>query len=256
MLIQAADFQHLHSALDCELQMGGADQWGNITAGLELIRRSTEPRPDGAPQAYAIAYPLLLAPSGAKFGKSESGDSVWLHADGTSPYAFYQHWLNTDDRDVSTYLRWFTTFEPGRILELEAAMASAPERREAQRTLASDITARVHGEEAAEQARAASEAAFSGAPIEDPAVLATLHRAADGFSFSAADTADGPVGFLVATGAFASKGEARRAIAGGGVTINDRRLSSADAELPPATAGEWYVVRLGKRRVRVGRRTG
>jgi tyrosyl-tRNA synthetase len=253
MLIQAFDYQHLYRELDCELQMGGADQLGNITAGLELIRRTSEPRPDGTPHAYALAYPLLLNPSGAKFGKSESGDSVWLHADGTSPYAFYQHWLNTDDRDVSTYLRWFTTFEPGRILELDEAVASAPGRREAQRALAWDITARVHGEDAAAEARGASEAAFSGGPIADPAVLATLHRAADGFTFTASDTADGPVGFLVATGTFASKGEARRAVAGGGVTVNDRRLADGDTELPPPIAGEWYVIRLGKRRVRVGR---
>jgi tyrosyl-tRNA synthetase len=256
MLIQSADFQHLYRELGCELQMGGADQWGNITAGLELIRRTSEPRPDGAPHAYAMAYPLLLSPSGAKFGKSESGESVWLHPDGTSPYAFYQHWLNTDDRDVSTYLRWFTTLDPGMIMELHAAVAAAPGRREAQRTLAWDITSRVHGDEAAEQARAASEAAFSGGPITDPAVLATLHLAADGFSYTAADAAAGPIEFLVATGSFASKGEARRAIAGGGVTVNDARLSDADAALPPAVAREWYVVRLGKRRVRVGKRTG
>jgi len=256
MLIQAADYQHLHRALGCELQMGGADQWGNITAGLELIRRTSEPRPDGAPNAFAMAYPLLLAPSGTKFGKSESGESVWLHADGTTPYAFYQHWLNTDDRDVSTYLRWFTTFEPARILELEEVVASAPGRREAQRTLAMDITSRVHGEAAAMEAKAASEAAFSGAPIDDPAVLATLHRAADGFSYTRADAAAGPVAFLVVSGTFGSNGEARRAIAGGGVTVNDRRLTDADAELPPPIAGEWYVLRLGKRRVRVGRRQG
>jgi tyrosyl-tRNA synthetase len=256
MLIQSVDYQHLYRELGCELQMGGADQWGNITAGLELIRRTSEPRPDGAPHAYAMAYPLLLTPSGTKFGKSESGESVWLHRDGTSPYAFYQHWLNTDDRDVSTYLRWFTTLEPSRILELEAAVQSAPGRREAQRTLAGDITARVHGEEAAAQARAASEAAFSGAPITDPAVLATLHRAADGFSFAPGDVTDGPVGFLVSTGAFGSKGEARRAIAGGGVTVNDRRLADGDTELPPPIAGEWYVIRLGKRRVRVGKQAG
>jgi len=255
MLIQSLDYQHLYRELGCELQMGGADQWGNITAGLELIRRTSEPRADGAPNAFAMAYPLLLAPSGVKFGKSESGDSVWLHPDGTSPYAFYQHWLNTDDRDVSTYLRWFTTFEPARILELEAAIAAAPERREAQRALAWDITARVHGDAAAGQARSASEAAFSGAPIIDPAVLETLHRTADGFSYGAADASD-PVGFLVATGAFVSRGEARRAIAGGGVTINDRRLADGDTELPAPIAGEWYVVRLGKRRVRVGRRAG
>jgi len=199
-----------------------------------------------------LAYPLLLTPSGAKFGKSESGDSVWLHPDGTSPYAFYQHWLNTDDRDVSTYLRWFTTFEPARILELDAAVVSAPGRREAQRALASDITTRVHGEAAAAQAIAASEAAFSGGPITDPAVLATLHRAADGFDFVATEDT-GAVPMLVETGSFASNGEARRAIANGGVTINDRRLTDPNEKLPPPIAGEWYVVRLGKRRVRVGR---
>jgi len=253
MLIQSFDFQHLHRELECELQMGGADQWGNITAGLELIRRTSEPRPDGAPNAYAMAYPLLLAPSGTKFGKSESGESVWLHRDGTSPYAFYQHWLNTDDRDVPTYLRWFTTLEPGRIVELEAAVASAPERRDAQRTLAWDITARVHGEDAATQARAASEAAFSRAAITDQAVLETLRQTADGFDFARADAAAGVVGFLVATGSAASNGEARRAIAGGAVTINETRIASADAALPPPLRDEWYVVRLGKRRVRVGR---
>src|SRR5829696_4376211 len=204
MLIQATDFQHLRRELDCELQMGGADQWGNITAGLELIRRTSEPRPDGAPHAYAMAYPLLLNPSGAKFGKSETGDSVWLHPDGTSPYAFYQHWLNTDDRDVGTYLRWFTLFTPVEIGTLEAALAEHPERREAQRALARDLTARVHGPDESARAIAASEAAFSGAPITDTAVLATLHRAADGFDFTAADAESGLVQFLVATGTFAS----------------------------------------------------
>jgi tyrosyl-tRNA synthetase len=253
MLIQATDFQHLYRELDCELQMGGADQWGNITAGLELIRRTSEPRPDGASHAFAMAYPLLLNPSGAKFGKSETGDSVWLHADGTSPYAFYQHWLNTDDRDVPVYLRWFTLFEPARILQLEAAMAAAPERREAQRELALDLTTRVHGPELTRQAVTASEAAFSGASVSDPAVLATLHKDADGFSYTAADTADGVVGFLVATGTSSSKGEARRSIGGGAITVNDRRITEADPTLPEPIAGEWYVVRIGKRRVRVGR---
>jgi tyrosyl-tRNA synthetase len=259
MLIQSADFQHLYRS-GCELQMGGADQWGNITAGLELIRRTsgaagTEGEGAGG-QAFALAYPLLLTPSGAKFGKSESGDSVWLHADGTSPYAFYQHWLNTDDRDVPVYLRWFTLFDPTEIAVLEAAMAAHPERREAQRALALDLTTRVHGERIAARTVAASEAAFSGSPIVDEAILATLHEAADGFDWSAADTADGPVGFLVATGTSTSRGEARRAIAGGGITVNDRRLSDADTALPEAIGGTWYVVRIGKRRVRVGRRIG
>ncbi|HUG31226.1 MAG TPA: tyrosine--tRNA ligase [Candidatus Limnocylindria bacterium] len=256
MLIQATDFQHLHRELGCDLQMGGADQWGNITAGLELIRRTSEPRAEGSPHAYAMAYPLLLAPSGVKFGKSESGDSVWLHPDGTSPYAFYQHWRNTDDRDVSTYLRWFTLFEPAEIESLERSVAERPELREAQRALALDLTTRVHGADEAARAVAASEAAFSGSPIVDPAVLETLHDAADGFAYTAADVADGPVGFLVATGTSSSKGEARRSISGGAITINDHRMTDSDTALPEPIAGQWYVVRIGKRRVRVGRRAG
>jgi tyrosyl-tRNA synthetase len=250
MLIQATDFQHLYRELDCELQMGGADQWGNITAGLELIRRAD------AGEAFALAYPLLLNPSGSKFGKSESGDSVWLHADGTSPYAFYQHWLNTDDRDLPVYLRWFTTMEPGRIEELEALLAAHPERREAQRIFATDLTTRVHGAGAAARAVAASEAAFSGGPITDPAVLETLHAATDGFTWIGADADAGVIAFLVASGSFSSNGEARRAIANGGVTVNDVRLADPAAALPAPIAREWYVVRLGKRRVRVGRRAG
>ncbi|MEO8274454.1 MAG: tyrosine--tRNA ligase [Chloroflexota bacterium] len=253
MLIQATDFQHLHRSVGCELQMGGADQWGNITAGLELIRRTSESTEGSS--AFAMAYPLLLNQSGTKFGKSESGDSVWLHPDGTSPYAFYQHWLNSDDRDVPTYLRWFTLFDPGEIGALETAIAEHPERREAQRALALDLTTRVHGTDLASKAVAASEAAFSGSPIVDPAILETLHRAADGFGWTSADAA-GVIQFLVATGSFTSNGEARRAIANGGVTINDRRLTDPTAVLPEPIAGEWYVVRLGKRRVRVGRRDG
>jgi tyrosyl-tRNA synthetase len=252
MLIQATDFQHLHRSLGCELQMGGADQWGNITAGLELIRR-TSASGEGA-TAYAMAYPLLLNPSGAKFGKSETGDSVWLHPDGTSPYAFYQHWLNRDDRDVPTYLRWFTLFDPAQITALEAAMAEHPERREAQRALALDLTTRVHGAEAAARAVAASEAAFSGSPIVDPAILETLHRAADGFDYSPADVDGGLVPFLVGTGTFASRGEARRMIEGGGLTVNDARVTDPNAAVPAPIAGEWLVVRVGRRRLRVGRR--
>jgi tyrosyl-tRNA synthetase len=274
MLIQATDFQHLHRTYGVELQMGGADQWGNITAGLELIRRTAGQDAAGqdaagedaagegaaggaaAPHAYAMAYPLLLTPSGAKFGKSEGGDSVWLHPDGTSPYAFYQHWLNTDDRDVPTYLRWFTTFEPPRIEALEADLAAHPERRDAQRALATDLTTRVHGEARSAAATAASEAAFSREPIVDQAVLETLHRTADGFDFTPGNVAAGLIGFLVATGTYTSNGEARRAIAGGAVTINDRRIAAPDEAMPEALRGEWYVVRIGKRRVRVGRRAG
>ena len=135
MLLQSADFAHLHRTMGVELQMGGADQWGNITAGLELIRR-TAAGSDGDEPAFALAYPLLLSPSGTKFGKSDTGDSIWLDADRTSPFTFYQHWLNTDDRDVGTYLRWFTTMAPDAIEALDAEVIAAPGARAAQRTLA------------------------------------------------------------------------------------------------------------------------
>jgi len=208
MLIQATDYAHLHRTMGVELQMGGADQWGNITAGLELIRRQAVAGEAGGAgdEAYALAYPLLLAPSGAKFGKSEGGDTVWLHASQTSPYAFYQYWLNTDDRDVSVYLRWFTLFEPAEIEALEAELAAHPEARTAQRRLADDLTTRVHGVDAAREAAAVSAAAFSGGAIDDPAVLAALHAATDGFDFRAEDARAGLVPLLVASGTFTSNG--------------------------------------------------
>ena len=241
MLIQATDFQHLYRTLDCELQMGGADQWGNITAGLELIRRSAGD--DGADAcagaapssgaAFAMSYPLLLNPSGAKFGKSESGDSVWLHPDGTSPYAFYQHWLNTDDRDVPTYLRWFTLFAPARDRGARGgdgrpipsgARRSAPWRATSRR--GSTATTKPRGRLPPRRRRSRARRS------RDPAILSTLRRAADGFDYTAADIGDGVVGFLVATGTSSSKGEARRSIAGGAITINDRRITEADRPLP------------------------
>ncbi len=163
MLLQAYDFAHLNRAMGVELQMGGADQWGNITAGLELIRRVGGGDEGGPDAAHGLAYKLLLTPSGTKFGKSEQGESVWLDPARTSPYAFYQYWLNTDDRDVGTYLRWFTELPREVIEALEAEAGRSPEARPAQRALARDITARTHGEAAAVQAIADSEARFSSA---------------------------------------------------------------------------------------------
>jgi tyrosyl-tRNA synthetase len=262
MLIQATDFEHLHREMGVELQMGGADQWGNITAGLELIRRraglggESEAGAASGPEepAHGLAYKLLLSPSGTKFGKTEGGDSVWLDPARTSPYAFYQYWFNVDDRDVGTYLRWFTLLSRDEIEALEGELAARPEARSAQRALARDVTARTHGAEAATHAERVSEAAFSRDPIRDPAVLATLHDSVAGFEFSDADVAGGPLAIAVASGLFASAGEARRALAQGGLTIGDERITTIDAPVPPPVDGEWLVVRSGKRRLAVGRK--
>jgi len=254
MLLQAYDFAHLHRTMGVELQMGGADQWGNITAGLELIRRLSGGE-EGTEAAHGLAYKLLLNPSGTKFGKSEQGESVWLDPNRTSPYAFYQHWLNADDRDVGTYLRWFTEFGREEIEALEAELARAPEARAAQRALARDITTRTHGEAAAVQAIADSAARFSGDAITDPDVLRSLFEGSGGFTFTIA-TLEAGIGVLLAeAGVFASRGEARRTIAAGGVTLNGTRVTDP-MFVPDPIAGEWLDVRIGKRRREIGRQQG
>ena len=254
MLLQAYDFAHLHRTMGVELQMGGADQWGNITAGLELIRRSGGAGEESDP-AHGLAYKLLLSPSGTKFGKSESGESVWLDPARTPPYAFYQYWLNADDRDVGTYLRWFTEFGQAEIETIETDAAARPEARIAQRALARDITARTHGDDAAAAAVRDSEAMFANQPIMDPAALRSLYEATGGFTFSNGAVAEGAAALLAETGLFASRGEARRMIAGGGVTINGVRVTDP-AFVPEPIAGEWLEVRIGKRRREIGRRAG
>jgi tyrosyl-tRNA synthetase len=253
MLLQAYDFWHLHRTMGVELQMGGADQWGNITAGLELIRRTAGVREEAAEQpAHGLAYKLLLSPSGSKFGKSEEGESIWLDAERTTPFAFYQYWLNTDDRDVGTYLRWFTELTREEIEGLETEIASRPEGRGAQRALARDITARTHGEAAAARAEADSEALFSGGPISNVMTLESLHESTNGFTFTQEQFARGSNTLLTETGLFGSKSEGRRLIAGGGLTINGSRITDPDA-VPELIAGEWLDVKIGKRRREIGR---
>jgi tyrosyl-tRNA synthetase len=267
MLIQATDFEHLHRTMGVELQMGGADQWGNITAGLELIRRRAG-EGDGPPgadddaiaadvgggHAHGLAYKLLLSPSGTKFGKTAGGETIWLDPTQTSPFSFYQYWLNVDDRDVGTYLRWFTLLPRQAIDELERDLVARPEARGAQRALARDVTERAHGADAAGHAERVSAAAFSREPIRDAAVLATLHGSVGGFTFTDADLAGGALAVAVASGLYASAGEARRAIAQGGLTIDDERVAAIDAPVPAPVDGEWLVLRAGKRRLAVGRR--
>jgi tyrosyl-tRNA synthetase len=261
MLIQATDFEHLHRTMGVELQMGGADQWGNITAGLELIRRRAGEgsgpaagSDEGGGHAHGLAYQLLLSASGTKFGKTAGGDTIWLDASQTSPYAFFQYWLNVDDRDVGTYLRWFTLLSREAIEELERDQVSRPEARAAQRALARDVTERTHGPDEALHAEQVSAAAFSEEPVRDPRILATLHGAVGGFTFTDADLAGGPLAIAAASGLFSSGGEARRAIAQGGLTIADERITRIDALVPTPVDGEWLVVRAGKRRLAVGRR--
>jgi tyrosyl-tRNA synthetase len=254
MLLQAYDFAHMFREMGVELQMGGADQWGNITAGLELIRRTSGAGEEAHP-AHGLAYKLLLSPSGSKFGKSESGDTVWLDARRTTPYAFYQYWLNTDDRDVGTYLRWFTELGRDEIEGLEAEAVARPEGRAAQRSLARDVTARTHGESAAAEAIRDSEAMFSIGPVLDLATLASLHESTGGFTFSPESFAKGSNTLLTEAGVFSSKSEGRRLISSGGVTINGVRLTEPD-QVPELIDGEWLEVRIGKRRREIGRRAG
>ena len=196
---------------------------------------------------------MLLSPSGSKFGKSETGDSIWLDPARTSPYAFYQYWLTIDDRDVGTFLRWFTEFPRERIEELEAAMASAPEARAAQRALAEDITARTHGADAGARAIADSAAMFSDGAIHEPESLRSLFESTGGFTYDPALLDAGSAVVLADAGVFGSRGEARRMIAAGGVTINGQRVDDP-AFVPKPIAGEWLDVRIGKRRREIGRR--
>ena len=251
MLLQSTDFAHLYRSMGVELQMGGADQWGNITAGLELIRRSGAGAADNAPAsgpaateaAFALAYPLLLSPSGTKFGKSAEGDSVWLDPERTSPFAFYQHWLNTDDRDTGVYLRWFTTMSPAEIEALESEMGTNPAARAAQRALALDITGRAHGADLARQVAEDSVALFAPDPIRDPALLERLWTSVGGFSVVPGGPAVGAAAVLAAAGVFASNGEARRMIQQGAVDVDGQRVSDVNASIAPGS----HLVRVGKR---------
>ena len=273
MLLQAADFLHLYRTRGVELQTGGADQWGNITAGLELIRRvegagaadaegggegsaggAAGGSSGGAEPAHALSYPLLLGSNGQKFGKTAEGTAVWLDPTRTSPYAFYQYWLDADDAEATRLIRLFTLFDRAAIEALEAEAAGAPERRLVQRALATDLTARVHGADVAARVEEVSLAVFSRQlPTLGPEALAFAFEQLPHAVVRAADLTAGPIGLTVAAGLFASNGEARRAIGQGGVSVNEERLSGPDAPLPAAIAGGYLVLRSGKRTYRIVR---
>ena len=230
MLLQAHDFLELHQREGVTLQIGGSDQWGNITAGLELIRRTT------GGDAHALTFPLITNADGSKFGKSTGGGSVWLDPARTSPYKFYQFWIGADDRDVSRYLRFFTLLDRATIEALDQAVRTAPEQREAQRALATEVTTRVHGADAARVAQEVSALLFEKA---DPQALsdAALEALRLEIPFATyAASVDGPAlsegvdvyECLTALGVAASRGAAKRLLEQGGVSVNGTKLSAAD----------------------------
>jgi tyrosyl-tRNA synthetase len=249
MLLQAYDFLELHRREGVTLQIGGSDQWGNITAGLELIRRVT------GKTAHALTMPLVTTASGSKFGKTEAG-AVWLDAARTSPYKFYQYWINVDDRDAGKYLRLFTLLPRAEIEALDKLLASAPEKREAQQALARDMTARVHGGEAGRVAEEVSRVLFGKA---DPASLTepVLRALSEEVPFAESREAPGLLDALVTLNLAGSKSAARRLVEQGGVYLNGER-ASADTDLGSAKPlkGGYHLVRKGARDyglVRVGR---
>ncbi|HYI23230.1 MAG TPA: tyrosine--tRNA ligase [Candidatus Limnocylindrales bacterium] len=253
MTLQATDFLHLYREHGVELQMGGADQWGNITAGTELIRRAEGLDENGESRAFAVACPLLLTSTGAKFGKTAEG-TVWLSADLTSPYEFYQYWIGQDDRDVAMMLRRLTLLEADEIYELEEQQRSTPEKRPAHRRLASVMTARVHGEDEARRQEKVAEALFAGQPLRDPEVLDVLFGELDHFEFGDDELTLDAAELAVAGGLFTSKSEARRMIQQGGFSINDERVTAEDGARPDPIDGRYLVLRAGKKRTVIGRR--
>lgn len=239
MLLQAYDFRELFRRDGVTLQVGGSDQWGNITAGMELIRRT-----EGG-DAHALTFPLVMNASGTKFGKTESGN-VWLDPERTSPYQFYQFWINVDDRDVGRYLRYFTLLSRDEIESLERAVEERPESRAAQQALARDVTARVHGAELARVAEDVSRLLFGKG---DPASLS--FEALDALSREVpfAETKDTPsvVDALVELKLATSKSAARRLVEQGGVAVNGRRIASATDSLGEPLVGSYYLLKKGGR---------
>jgi tyrosyl-tRNA synthetase len=253
MTLQAADFLRLYRDRGVEMQMGGADQWGNITAGLELIRRVVGRAEGEEPPAFGLCSPLLLTRSGVKMGKSEKG-AVFLDPALTSPFDFYQYWLNDDDALVIQHLRWLTLKSADEVAELAAEHNAAPELRPAQRALAFDLTARIHGGEEAERQVRVAEAAFGGGPIRDPDVLDVLFDAIGHFEFGPDEATLDALSFAVAAGIYPSRSEARRQIEQGALSINDQRVSAPDEPLPELIAGRYIVLRAGRKRLLIARR--
>ena len=249
-LVQGTDFLHLYQHNNCKLQMGGSDQWGNITTGTELIRRKT------GGEAFALTCPLIKKADGTKFGKTESGN-VWLDPRYTSPYKFYQFWLNVSDEDAERYVKIFTMLDRETIEGLVAAHREAPHLRGLQKALAREVTCMVHGEEEYRRAVEASEILFGGATAEalrgiDEQTFLQVFEGVPRFEISR-PLIEGGVGFLALctehAAVFPSKGEARKLIQGGGVSLNKRKIAAVDCMVGSADllSGRYLLVQKGKK---------
>jgi tyrosyl-tRNA synthetase len=245
-LLQAHDYLQLHQRYGCTLQMGGSDQWGNITAGVDLIRRVT------SDHVAALATPLVTKADGTKFGKTESG-TIWLDPQLTSPYAFYQFWIGVDDRDVVPYLKIFTDRTRDEIDELEKATADRPSERAAARVLAADVTALVHGSDECARVMAASRALFGQGSLESldertltAALIETPHA-----TLPAGQPLPAVAELLALTGLSPSRSAARRVVAEGGCYLNNARVTDPDSvpEQEDFLHGRWLVLRRGKRAI-------
>ena len=243
-VLQAYDFMALFDRYRCTLQLGGSDQWGNITAGIELIRRVK------GEAAYGITLPLVMKTDGSKFGKTES-DTVWLDGRKTSPYEMYQFWLNTADDDVVTYLKYFTFLERAEIDDLQSATQRSPDRREAQRVLARHVTTLVHGEAATAEAEAISRALFSGEveSLTEPHLdLACRTMPTTTLGREEAERLS-VIDLLIRVGLAASRREGRDLVSAGAISINGQRVKSVEATLSREMArfGRFIIIRKGKK---------
>ncbi len=242
-ILQAIDFGHLNRELNCKIQVGGSDQWGNITSGIELMRRMY-----GQTEAYGLTIPLVTKSDGKKFGKSESG-AVWLDAEKTSPYEFYQFWINQSDEDVIKFLKYFTFLGKEEIDRLEQSKKEAPHLREAQKTLAEEVTKFIHGEDALNDAIRISQALFSG----DLKSL-SAKELKDGFKdvpqVTLSNNTTNIVEVLIETGISPSKRQAREDVNNGAIYINGERQQDVNYALAPEDKidGEFTIIRRGKKK--------
>ena len=249
MLLQAYDFYHLFQSHNCEIQMGGSDQWGNILSGRELIRRILGGRSEG------ITFPLLTTSTGKKFGKTEEG-AVWLDAARTSPYQMYQYWLQTADSDVVKYLKLFTFLDQATIAQLETAVAENPAARQAQRVLAAECTGIVHGKEAVQSVEAASRILFgewADSPSQEVVEMLAREVPVTLIPRAELETGIGLVDLLVRCGVAESKGAARKLIEGGGVSLSNIRQTAVQRPVTTAdlTWGNALMLRSGKKNYRL-----